>query len=98
MIPSIEASSTFTFLPLIGKIACVKRDLPCLAEPPAELPSTINSSEILGSLLVLSANLPRSEERRVGKEWRERGSEGSETREGGSARERNDRVMRRQHT
>src|SRR5699024_4128998 len=57
-IRSIEAFSTFKILPLIGKIACVKRDLPCLAEPPAELPSTINSSEILGSLLVLSANLP----------------------------------------
>src|SRR5699024_5148962 len=57
-IRSIEAFSTFKILPLIGKIAWVKRDLPCFAEPPAELPSTINNSEILGSLLVLSANLP----------------------------------------
>ena len=57
---SIEAFSTFKILPLIGKIAWVKRERPCFADPPAELPSTINNSEILGSLLVLSANFPAS--------------------------------------
>ena len=36
----------------------MRRERPCFAEPPAESPSTINNSEISGSLLVLSANLP----------------------------------------
>ncbi len=55
---SNEAFPTFKILPRIGKIACVKRLRPCLAEPPAESPSTINNSEISGSFDVLSASLP----------------------------------------
>ena len=39
-------------------MACVKRERPDFAEPPAESPSTMNNSEIAGSLLLLSANLP----------------------------------------
>ena len=57
-IRSSPAFSTFKILPRIGKIAWVNRERPCLAEPPAESPSTMNNSEISGSLLVLSANLP----------------------------------------
>ena len=55
---SIDAFSTFKIFPRIGKIACVKRSRPCLAEPPAESPSTINSSDISGSFDVLSASFP----------------------------------------
>ena len=55
---SIEAFSTFKIFPRIGKIAWVNRERPDLAEPPAESPSTMNNSEISGSLLELSANLP----------------------------------------
>src|SRR5437899_6296631 len=38
---SKRALSTFRILPLSGRIACVRRSRPCLAEPPAESPSTM---------------------------------------------------------
>ena len=37
---SKRAFSTLSILPFKGKIACVLRSRPCLAEPPAESPST----------------------------------------------------------
>lgn len=50
--------STLNILPLMGSIAwnCLLR--PCLADPPAESPSTMNSSQFAGSLSEQSANLP----------------------------------------
>jgi hypothetical protein len=36
--------STLRIFPRSGRIACVLRSRPCLAEPPAESPSTMNSS------------------------------------------------------
>ena len=55
---SIEAFSTLRILPRIGKIAWYIRERPCLAEPPAESPSTINNSQSSASRLEQSANLP----------------------------------------
>ena len=40
-------------------MACVIESLPFLADPPAESPSTINISDIVGSLLLQSDNLPK---------------------------------------
>ena len=60
-LPSIlssRARSTLSILPRNGSIAWMRRSLPCLAEPPAESPSTINSSDSAGSLLWQSASLP----------------------------------------
>src|SRR5204862_6958208 len=45
-------------LPESGNTACVALSLPCFAEPPAESPSTIYSSQSAGFLLEQSANLP----------------------------------------
>ena len=53
-----DARSTFKILPRNGKIACVLRSLPCFAEPPAESPSTIKSSDWAGSEIWQSANFP----------------------------------------
>ncbi len=58
IILSKRAFSTFKILPFNGKIACVRRSRPCLAEPPAESPSTKNSSERAGSFSWQSANFP----------------------------------------
>lgn len=58
---SILAFSTFKILPFSGSIAWVLLSLPCFAEPPADSPSTINSSQSCGSLSEQSASLPGSE-------------------------------------
>ncbi len=50
--------STLRILPRSGSTACVERSRPCLAEPPAESPSTMNSSASDGFLTVQSASLP----------------------------------------
>ena len=52
------AFSTFRILPLSGRTACVRRSRPCFAEPPAESPSTRNSSDSAGSFSWQSASLP----------------------------------------
>ncbi len=52
------AFSTFKILPLRGKIAWISRSRPFLAEPPAELPSTIYNSHLDGSFEEQSASLP----------------------------------------
>ena len=53
-----DTPSVFSTLPRSGRIACRARSRPCFAEPPAESPSTTNSS--LSSLvgLVQSLSLP----------------------------------------
>ena len=53
---------TFNILPLSGRIAWVTLSRPCLAEPPAESPSTMKSSELLGAFSWQSANLPGSDD------------------------------------
>ncbi len=55
---SKRAFSTFNILPFSGKIAWFLRSRPCLAEPPAESPSTKYISHKLGSFSWQSANLP----------------------------------------
>ena len=55
---SKRARSTFRILPFSGRIAWVRRSRPCLAEPPAESPSTMNSSDFAGSFSWQSASLP----------------------------------------
>ena len=45
---SVDACSALSTLPRSGRIACVRRSRPCLAEPPAESPSTMNSSDSSG--------------------------------------------------
>ena len=52
------ACSAFRTLPRSGRIACVWRSRPCLAEPPAESPSTMKSSDSAGSVEAQSASLP----------------------------------------
>ena len=52
------ACSALSTLPRSGRIAWVRRSRPCLAEPPAESPSTMNSSLSLGSVDAQSASLP----------------------------------------
>ena len=52
------ARSTFKIFPLSGKIAWNFRLRPCFAEPPAESPSTMKSSESAGSFSWQSANFP----------------------------------------
>ncbi len=52
------ALSTLRILPLNGKTAWQSLFLPCLAEPPAESPSTIKSSDFDGSLSMQSASFP----------------------------------------
>ena len=46
---SSRAFSTLRILPRIGRIAWSVESRPCLAEPPAESPSTMNSSTAPGS-------------------------------------------------
>ena len=55
---SRRAFSTFRILPRSGRIAWNRRSRPCLAEPPAESPSTMNSSLRAGSRSWQSASLP----------------------------------------
>ena len=55
---SKRALSTFRIFPFSGKIAWNLRSRPCLAEPPAESPSTRYNSESAGSFSWQSANLP----------------------------------------
>ncbi len=57
---SMRARSTFRIFPRKGRIACVRRSLPCLLEPPAESPSTIKSSPSSALLVWQSASLPGS--------------------------------------
>ena len=52
------ALSVFKTLPRRGKMAWNLRSLPCLAEPPADGPSTIYSSHKEASRSWQSANLP----------------------------------------
>ena len=62
-LPSIlskRAFSTFRILPLSGRIAWNRRSRPCLADPPAESPSTMYSSLSAGSRSWQSASLPGS--------------------------------------
>ena len=54
------AFSTLSILPLSGSTACVLGSLALMAEPPAELPSTIYISHSVGSLLVQSVSFPGS--------------------------------------
>ena len=58
---SKRARSTFRILPRSGSTAWKARLRPCLAEPPAESPSTRKSSESAGSRSWQSASLPGSE-------------------------------------
>ena len=64
--PSIlskRARSTFRILPFSGRIAWILARLrPCLAEPPAESPSTMNSSRLRRVRSWQSASLPGSDE------------------------------------
>ena len=55
---SKRAFSTLRILPFSGRIAWVRRSRPCLAEPPAESPSTRYSSDWAGSFSWQSASLP----------------------------------------
>ena len=55
---SKRAFSTFRILPLSGRMAWVRRSRPCLAEPPAESPSTMNISHSAGSFSWQSASFP----------------------------------------
>ena len=59
---SMRFFSTLMILPRSGSTACVLRSRPCLAEPPAESPSTTNSSARAGSRTEQSASLPGSVE------------------------------------
>ena len=55
---SRRAFSTFRILPRSGRMAWKRRSRPCLAEPPAESPSTMYSSHLAGSRSEQSASLP----------------------------------------
>ena len=57
---SIRFFSTLMILPRSGSTACVLRSRPCLAEPPAESPSTMKISASAGSRTEQSASLPGS--------------------------------------
>src|SRR5439155_1686599 len=57
---SIRAFCTLRIFPRSGRIAWKVRSRPCLAEPPAESPSTRYSSVSLGSVTLQSASLPGS--------------------------------------
>ncbi len=57
---SSRAFSTFRILPRSGRIAWSAGRGPCLAEPPAESPSTMKISEKAGSFSWQSASLPGS--------------------------------------
>ena len=55
---SKRARSTLRILPRSGSTAWNSRARPCLAEPPAESPSTMKSSALAGSRSWQSASLP----------------------------------------
>ena len=60
-LPSILSSlvfSTFSILPLSGRMAWKCLSLPSLAEPPALSPSTMNNSHFEGSFSEQSASFP----------------------------------------
>ena len=57
---SSRAFSTLRILPRSGRIAWKRRSRPCLAEPPAESPSTRYNSHFAGSRSEQSASLPGS--------------------------------------
>ena len=59
---SMRFFSTLMILPRSGRTACVLRSRPCLAEPPAESPSTTKISASAGSRTEQSASLPGSVE------------------------------------
>ena len=59
---SMRLFSTLMIFPRSGRTAWVWRSRPCLAEPPAESPSTMKSSASRGSLTEQSASLPGSVE------------------------------------
>ena len=59
---SMRFFSTLMILPRSGRIAWVLRSRPCLAEPPAESPSTMKISASAGSRTEQSASLPGSVE------------------------------------
>jgi hypothetical protein len=59
---SMRFFSTLMIFPRSGRIACVLRSRPCLAEPPAESPSTMKISARAGSRTEQSASLPGSVE------------------------------------
>ena len=61
-IRSKRTFSTLRILPLSGRIAWNARLRPCLAEPPADSPSTMNSSLFAGSRSWQSASLPGSDD------------------------------------
>jgi hypothetical protein len=56
--PVDRAFSTLRIFPRIGRIAWKRESRPCLAEPPAESPSTMNTSLSRGSRDWQSASLP----------------------------------------
>ena len=55
-----DAPSVFSTLPRSGRIACRARSRPCFADPPAESPSTMNSSLSSRPEFVQSLSLPGS--------------------------------------
>src|ERR1700758_1235806 len=59
---SKRARSTLRILPRSGRIAWNSRLRPILALPPAESPSTMNSSDLAGSFSWQSASFPGSED------------------------------------
>ena len=61
----MPAEATFRIFPRRGSTAWVARSRACLAEPPAESPSTMNSSEPAAPALVQSASFPGSRSLRV---------------------------------
>ena len=58
---SKRARSTLRILPRRGRMAWLERSRPCLADPPAESPSTMKSSDFDGSFSWQSASLPGRE-------------------------------------
>jgi hypothetical protein len=75
---SRPALATLRILPRRGSTACVARLRACLAEPPAESPSTMNSSEPCVAVAEQSASLPGRRSlrvavlRSVSRSWRRR--------------------------
>ena len=56
------AFSQLIIFPFNGKIACVDLSRPCLADPPADSPSTIKISHFSGSFSWQSASFPGKDE------------------------------------
>src|ERR1700684_952088 len=55
---SLPAEATLRILPRNGRMACERRSRACLAEPPAESPSTTKISAPSAAPLVQSASFP----------------------------------------